>query len=324
MQKTLSIINLPAVRRNAARAKRLARGAKFYAVVKADAYGHGAEEVARYIEDVADGFCVAIIEEGISLRVAGIAKPVLVFTPPLDAFDVARARAYNLTLTVNSVYTAKLAAGAPCHIKINTGMNRLGCNPSQLKGVLRALPPESIEGVYSHLYAPQDGAASHRQAEIFLRAASAVKRVNGSAVAHIAASGGILRGGRYLMDAVRCGILLYGYAPSGFGAGRFERALRVYARRTQITEFTGGGIGYNRADENYKTLCAYRCGYADGFARGVPLGEKSLCMDAFIANGGGEIICVLDDAEEYAKKCGTISYEVLTNVTRRSERIYER
>ena len=77
MQKTLSIINLPAIRENALRIKALC-GNKFFAVVKADAYGHGAEEVSRYIEDIADGFCVAIIEEGIALRVGGITKQILV------------------------------------------------------------------------------------------------------------------------------------------------------------------------------------------------------------------------------------------------------
>ena len=81
-------------------------------------------------------------------------------------------------------------------------------------------------------------------------------------------------------------------------------------------------MGYNFADKEYTELSSYRCGYADGFRRTVPLGEKTLCMDAFSAVGGGEYVCVFDDADEYAKKCGTISYEVLTAVTRRSEKIY--
>ena len=224
MQRTLSIVNLRAVRGNALKIKKLAGGANFYAVVKADAYGHGAEEVSRYIEDVADGFCVAITEEGIALRVAGVSKPVLVLTPPLDGYDVSRARAYNLTLTVNSVNTAALVGGAPCHIKVNTGMNRLGCDIHTLPDVLKALPRESVLGVYSHLYAPDNVAASASQLEIFRHAERMVKAVNPQAVAHISASGGLLRGGKYLADGVRCGILLYGYAPSGFKADGFERA----------------------------------------------------------------------------------------------------
>ena len=324
MQKTLSVINLNAVRGNVLAAKSRAKGAKFYAVVKADAYGHGAEQVARYIEDISDGFCVAIIEEGIALRIAGITKPVLVFTPPLDEYDVARAKAYNLTVTVNSVHTAKLIKGLDCHIKVNTGMNRHGCNLNELPEVLKNLPPESIKGVYSHLFAPHDNTASGKQRSLFLSAEKLVKNVNESAVAHLSASGGILRGGQYLFDGVRCGILLYGYAPDGFKREGFEPALKVYARRTQVTRFIGGGIGYNFADKNYSSLSSYRCGYADGFFRGVPLGEKTLCMDAFVSNAGGEMLCVMDNADKYAMKCGTISYEILTKATLRSERIYER
>ena len=324
MQRTVSEISLPAIRRNALRIKAKAGKAKFFAVVKADAYGHGAEEVSRYIEDITDGFCVAIIEEGIALRVAGINRPVLVLTPPLDEYDAERAKAYGLTLTVNSVQTAKLIKGAPCHIKINTGMNRLGCNLNELTDVLNSLSPESIEGVYSHLFAPQDERSSANQLATFEKAVKAVKAVNGEAVAHLAASGGILRGGKYLLDGVRSGILLYGYAPSGFFVKDFEPALKVYARRTQVTRFIGGGVGYNFADRNYKTLSSYRCGYADGFSRIIPLGEKTLCMDAYVSKEGGEVACVMDDADEYARRAGTISYEVLTRVTSRSEKIYVR
>lgn len=306
------------------RAKALAAGKKFYAVVKADAYGHGAEEVARYIEDAVDGFCVAIIEEGITLRVAGVAKQILVFAPPSDGLDAARAAAYNLTVTVNGEGAARLVRGLNCHIKINTGMNRLGCGREELLKVLEILPADSVKGVYTHLYAPQDGAASARQLEIFLKAERAVKDVNSEACAHIAASGGLLRGGEYLSDAVRCGILLYGYAPIGFDGGGFERALKVYARRVQVTPFCGGGVGYNYADKDYATLSTYRCGYADGFLRNVPLGEKTLCMDAFISQRKEEMLCVMDDAESYASRCNTIPYEVLCGVTRRSGRVYER
>ena len=86
MQKTLSVINLRAIRANAEKIRRGLNGKKFFAVVKADAYGHGAEAVSRSIEDLADGFCVALAEEGAALRIAGISKPILVFTPPLDGY----------------------------------------------------------------------------------------------------------------------------------------------------------------------------------------------------------------------------------------------
>ena len=323
MQKTLSVIDLSAIRDNAKEIKRLANGSKFFAVVKADAYGHGAEEVSRSIEDIADGFCVAIMEEGIALRVAGIVKPILVFAPPIDGYDAARAKEYDLSVTVNSENTAKLCAENSCHIKVNTGMNRMGCDISQLPEILKALNLENIEGVYSHLYAPQDINASAEQFACFERAARFVKTYKPNVCAHLAASGGILRGGRYLSDGVRAGILLYGYCPEGFNAS-VTPAMKVYARKVQTTDFMGGGIGYTKADKNYNKLGVYRCGYADGFFRTVPLGERTLCMDSFISEKQDDILCVMDNADEYAKKCGTISYEVLTSVTQRSERVYKR
>ncbi|MBD5632140.1 MAG: hypothetical protein HDP34_02780, partial [Clostridia bacterium] len=247
MQKTLSVIDLRAIRSNALHIRQLLGKRKFYAVVKADAYGHGAEEVARSIEDIVDGFCVAIIDEGAALRISGVSKPVLVFTPPLDVADAERARFYNLTVTVNSVQTAKLVKGIPCHIKVNTGMNRLGCNLGELPAVLDSLDSEQTEGIYSHLYAPESTERSLRQLKIFERAEELARSKVGHIWAHIAASGGILRGGNYLKDGARCGILLYGYAPYGFKPNGFQPALKVYARRTQVTPFIGGGIGYNAA-----------------------------------------------------------------------------
>lgn len=324
MQKTLSVIDLRAIKENAEKIRSVLGNRFFYAVVKADAYGHGAEEVARAIECVADGFCVAIVDEGIALRVAGISKPVLVLTPPQDRYDVERAAFYSLDLTVNSVATAELCRGNFCHIKVNTGMNRTGCNLNELPKVLDALDADKTVSVYSHLYAPESSAESRKQLALFERAEKLAKARNSNIFGHLSASGGLLRGGEFLKDGVRCGILLYGYAPSGFSAKGFKPALKVYARRTQQTAFIGGGVGYNKADRNYNKLSVYRLGYADGFFRGVPLGEKTLCMDAFISNGGEDMKCVLSDADAYARLAGTISYEVLTSVTKRSERVYLR
>lgn len=324
MQKTLSVIDLCAIRRNAEKIRDKLCGAKFFAVVKADAYGHGTEEVSNAVEDIVDGFCVAIIDEGISLRVAGIKKPILVFTPPLDEYDAARARAYALTVTVNGLETLKLSKGLYFHIKVNTGMNRFGCNLKDLDALLLEADADRICGVYSHLYAPHDSVASDRQLKLFKEAERKVKSVNENAISHISASGGFLRGGEYILDGVRCGILLYGYAPQGFLSEGFERALKVYARRAQRTKFIGGGTGYSVARKEYSDLSTYRCGYAEGFKRNVPLGEGNLCMDAFISERDKDFLCVMDNADSYAKLSGTISYEVLTSVTRRSERVYER
>lgn len=322
MQKTLAVIDLDLLKSNALFVKKILGERKFYAVVKADAYGHGGQEVARALSEIVDGFCVAITDEGIALRLAGISNPVLVFTPPLGQDDVLRAEFYNLTLTVTGRESAKLSKGVKCHIKVNTGMNRYGCNLCDLPELLNIMAAEDICGVYSHLYSPASSDDSGRQLALFNAAEELVKAKNPQAVAHLAASGGILSGEKFLKDGARCGILLYGYAPEGFSA-KISPVMKVYARRAQTTPFVGGGVGYSRAEKDYEVLNTYRLGYADGFARGVPLGESNLCMDAFIKEGGGELQLILGDAAEYAKRCGTIPYEVLCSAVRRAERVYE-
>ena len=101
MQRTVSVIDLSAIANNVRRMRGLAGGAKFYAVVKADAYGHGAERVALHIERLVDGFCVAITEEGAALRIAGVTAPILVLTPVTSRDDAAEAAFYGLDVSVN-------------------------------------------------------------------------------------------------------------------------------------------------------------------------------------------------------------------------------
>ncbi len=324
MQKTLSVIDLSAIRDNAKRVRQLCRGRQFYAVVKADAYGHGAAEVAAEIEDIADGFCAAIVDEGTELRLSGITKPILVLAPPLDEEDAERCRFYDLEVSVGDERSARLSKGCRVHIAVNTGMNRYGCTLSRLPEIIEIVGADNVCGVYSHLYAAADEGISLNQLELFRHAEELVKRVQPNAVAHLSASGGLLRGGDFLRDAVRVGIMLYGYSPAGFKCEGLKKALKVYARLAQKVDVVGGGVGYNRAERKYKRLYSYRLGYADGFFRTVPLGEKTLCMDAFIGCGALDYMPVMTDADEYAARCGTISYEVLCSATRRSLRVYER
>ena len=324
MQKTVAKINLAAIRSNARHLKELSGGRFFYAVVKADAYGHGAVAVSRALSDVADGFCVAIVDEGVELRVAGICSPVLVLTPPMDADDCSRMAAYNLTATVADIRSARLCRGINVHVKINTGMNRYGCAPRDLPALLSALNESRVCGVYSHIYAPQSPVDTQKQLKVFSDCASMVKRQYPSATAHFAATAGVLLGGEYLFDGARCGIGLYGYAPAGFSDKALQPALKVYARKVQTFRPPfGGGVGYAPAAQEYACLSSYRAGYADGFCRTNPLGEGNLCMDAFISQEDKGGLCIFSDADDYAQKCGTISYEALCAVTKRSLRVYE-
>lgn len=324
MQNTLSVINLSAIRSNALKVKSMIAGVKFFAVVKADAYGHGALEVSREIEDIVDGFCVAIVDEGVALRVGGISKPILVFAPPLDEEDGRRINHYNLTATVTDFNSARLSRGCRFHIAVNTGMNRYGCNISDLSKLIKKSDKSALDGVYSHLFLVEDGCESVKQLLAFKRAEEIVKDNCPNVVAHLSASGGIVRGGSYLFDGVRCGIMLYGYSPAGFKVRGLTPALKVYAPLAHKTTCFGGGVGYNLADKKYDRLYTYRLGYADGFSRNLPLGEKTLCMDAFVSEERHKMFPVMTDAEKYAKRLNTISYEVLCSVTRRSKKVYER
>lgn len=322
MQKTVAVTDLAAIERNAAKIKELSGGRALYAVVKADAYGHGAERVALALQPHADCFCVAICEEGAVLRNAGVTKPVLVLTPLTSADDAECARFYGLTVTVNGVQSARLAGGLACHIKVNTGMNRYGCTVEELPAVLAAA--RNVQGIYSHLYCPEDVLRSFAQLRLFNAAERLARQVNSGIVAHLSASGGMHLGEDFYKDAVRVGLALYGYMPRGCDVEglELEPALRVYARRVQILHSIGGGIGYAPADREYGALSVYRLGYGDGFFRGVPLGEGKLCMDAFISESGGELMPVFLNADDYAARAGTISYEALCSVAKRSQKIY--
>lgn len=324
MQNTIAKINLAAIKSNAQHLKTLSKGAQLFAVVKADAYGHGAIPVARALSPVADMFCVAIVDEGVELRAAGISSPILVFTPPMDGDDAARMSAYGLTATVADERSARLCRGLCVHIKINTGMNRYGCPPPQLEQLLNMLGGCCVQGVYSHIYAPQSPKDCAEQLKAFSHCAAIVRAKYPQTIAHLAATAGIYLGEDYFFDAVRPGIGLYGYTPQGFEDNCLTPALAVYARRVQtFTPPYGGGCGYMQAQKDYQTLSSYRAGYADGFARTSPLGEGNLCMDAFVSKDSEEEVCIFSDAETYAAGCNTISYEALCAVTKRSLRVYE-
>ena len=145
MQKVRAEIDLGAIRANARRFAALAGGAALCAVVKADAYGHGAAMVAHALRGVARSFAVALVEEGVALRQAGVSEDILVLVPPLCEEEVLRGCAYGLTFSLSDASDAALIGAvcerfgltARCHIKVNTGMNRFGFDGEALDAFLR-------------------------------------------------------------------------------------------------------------------------------------------------------------------------------------------
>lgn len=335
MQRNIAVISLTNIRKNTKKIRALiGNGVKLFSVVKANAYGHGLIPVGQAVEPLCDGLIVTDVSEGIALRTAGIFKDILVLTPPLDIEDVYFAAMHGLIVTVCNFSSYRLAEEGAiqfgvtvrAHLKINTGMNRLGlcgipleklCKRAKEGGHVR------IEGAYSHLYAPQNERETTLQRERFLRERETVKRYFPDSLFHLAASGGILRGREYFFDGVRAGILLYGYTPSGFINDGYRPAMKVYTHAMQTHRFTGGGVGYAKAEKKYGNLTAYSVGYADGFLReGNNFSTVgNLCMDASIRQGKavyGRKKLLFADAEKVAKQAGTIPYEVLCAATRRA------
>ena len=338
MQPCRAVIRLDAIRGNAALLRAKAAGAKLCAVVKADAYGHGGAMVCQALAGVADCFAVALVEEGVRLRLAGVSADILVLVPPLSEEEAMRGICCGLIFSVGDAADAallsraaqKLGQTARCHLKVNTGMNRFGFDLSDFSAFCRSAKPKRlrIEGIYSHFYKPHGAAETQAQFRKFQVFCHLAESEFGALTKHIAATGGILASCEYALDMVRPGIGLYGYLPEGFrGALPLKKAMRVYANAVCCRRYAGGGAGYGAyAGGRGDWLSAVRCGYADGFFRSGGEGVvNSLCMDACLyaekLEKYGEV-CVLSDADEYAGKHGTISYEVLAGAGRRAVRIY--
>ena len=305
------------------------------AVVKDDGYGHGAIEAACALHGVASAFAVSSADEGAALRVAGVAEEIIVLSPPVNRAEALRMTEYGLTATLSSFVVLRLIAQAArpsialpkAHLAVNTGMNRYGFRPEAVKHACEcARGIVDITGVYSHFYAPQNERAREAQYALFCKAARTVRGYYPLAVRHLSATGGILAGGKYNFDAVRCGIGLYGYLPEGFeGTLAVKPAMKIYAPVAQSGSFRGGGAGYARAEEDYAFVHTLRFGYGDGFFREGGLGIGNLCMDACVRAGRantGAWKLVLKDAAAYAARHNTTAYEVLTSAGERAVKFY--
>ncbi len=325
------------------------------AVVKADAYGHGAEEVVNALESVAHYFAVALLDEALEIRTAACGKGILIFTPPLCEEDVLMMSLNGFTATIPDLWTAKLIAGVcarhhlsiKAHIKTNTGMNRYGMHSSMLGKVCRLLwgsPYVRVEGIYTHLYAYNKQNAE-TQRSLFLKHVQICRRYFPETIAHLGGTYGALLGGDFCLDMTRVGIGLYGYLPDGIepftgenlSLLSLQKGMDVWGRVVMNRKIFYGGLGYGKAD-GAKTMLGKqveicRFGYADGFLRQAENGtcdfEKNannLCMDVCIRSGvkcRGAWTPIMTDAAKTAKITGTITHEVLCAATRRAERIYE-
>ncbi len=341
MQKVRAEIYLKNIQSNARAFKTLC-GVSLCAVVKADAYGHGAEKVACALEHVADCFAVAILDEAIKIRTAVCGKDIIILTPPTSEQEIYLAAKNGFIISVGDWSCAKLVERTArtyktlvrVHLKVNTGMNRYGMDIKTLQRVCKLFLGQNrvcVEGLYSHLYG-ETKASAEKQRERFEAMRDVAKGFFENIRCHLSATHGALLGKKYHYDMVRIGIGLYGYLPAGEEKLPLKKAMKVYAQITAINKYTGGGAGYGERPvrlQKGERMHVCRFGYADGFLRkrkngthGFEKNANNLCMDACVRKGygkKGDWVTVLDDAEKTAKITGTISYEVLCSATRRAE-----
>jgi alanine racemase len=333
-----AVIDLNLLVKNALEIKsKLNKGVKFCAVVKADAYGHGAGVVANALYPYVDCFAVALLEEAVTLRNAGIDKEILCLTPFFES-ETERAVAYNITATVCdakqvlalSATAKKLGKIAHLHIKFNAGMNRLGVDLktlAELLALIKGCENLQLGGMYAHFSAPENKKSLKTQLNLFLLANNLVKGYNNNAICHISASGGFLSGVQ--ADMARIGILLYGYKPFESDLVSVKPIMRVYAPvLTERKVEKGQTVLYGNhtliADDCFSLL---RYGYADGLFRKQIDGQiNNRCMDITAVKGCKKGVWqpVMINADDIAKKYDTISYEVLTKCALRAEKIYVR
>jgi len=290
VRPTRAEIDLEALRHNLRVLKRHAGGARVWPVLKADAYGHGAPAVARTLERAhAEGFCVALLEEAVELREAGIVSPILVMGGHYaNCHDEIVAR--GLLPVVHDMGQVAAfarfvrAGGGPgpvdVHLKVDTGMARLGVTMHelpQLASRLADFPEVRVRGLMTHL-ACADAATNEETAEQMLRFDEATALLTRTGLRletrHAANSAALLRG-QALLDAVRPGIAVFGISPRiGTGATALTTELKPVMRvRTEIVAIrdvdAGSCVGYGAVwkAERRSRIATLPMGYADGLSR---------------------------------------------------------
>jgi Alr-MurF fusion protein len=340
---------------------RLAGGTQMMAVVKAFAYGSSGFEIAHLLQyHRVDYLAVAYADEGVLLREHGITLPIMVMNPTPESFD--KLLAYGLEPEVYSLkllytlrdFLARQNKKINIHLKLETGMHRLGVEERELSTLVQVLRITSslrVIGIMSHLAAsadPQHDAYTESQFALFTKQATYIEEKLGiHTVKHLLNSSGILRFPEYQLDMVRLGIGLYGV---GVDQETQQHVVIASTLKTVISQIKtipqGATVGYGRRGIARKPmqLATLAIGYADGFGRALGNGVGSvwinghlapiigdICMDMSMADvtdipatEGDEVIIFGKELpiDHVAAAMSTIPYEVLTNVSERVKRVY--
>tara|TARA_E500000331_G_scaffold354618_1_gene408084 strand:+ start:1858 stop:2901 length:1044 start_codon:yes stop_codon:yes gene_type:complete len=338
-------IDLNAINSNLSIVRAKAPTSKVMAVIKADAYGHGAVAVAKHISPV-DSFGVARVEEGKELRDAGIDAPIVILEGFLNAQELNASEHLGLDVVVHSEHQlALLSQGSfsgGIWVKVTTGMNRLGFSLSSLEEVLDKLASQKIIGIMSHLAsADSDPAMTRQQVSSFYETANKF-----NLPLSIANSAGILDFPASHLDWVRPGLMLYGASPFSQLNADLHAAMTFSAPIIAINKLTiGQSVGYGGtwvAPRNCR-VAVLAVGYADGYPREIFNGSVALgdVRRNIVGRVSMDMICVeLDDhddvsvgdeavlwgiglpIEEVATMARTIPYTLMCGVGKRVRRNY--
>lgn len=364
-------INLDAIHDNVKAAKSLTKkGTKLMAIIKADAYGHGAVRVAETLDDIADAYGVAILEEGIELRQAGVTKPILIlgYTPaPLYEaminYDITTAVfKYDMAKKISDT-AVKLGKKAKIHIKLDTGMSRIGFkqDDESLETIIKIskLPGIEITGCFTH-FARMDEKDKTKAKEQFKRYMDFIKRIEDAGikipVKHVSNSAGIIEMPEVNLDMVRDGISVYGMYPSEEVNKKrlpLTPAMEIISYISFIKTLEKGveiGYGGTFTTTRETKVATIPVGYADGYPRSLSNkgcilinGQRApiigrICMDQFMVDitdikdvhENDKVTLIGHDGdgyisiEEMADLSGSFNYEFVCDIGKRVPKVYYR
>ena len=360
---TVLEINLNAILHNINFHKSLIKPeTKMMAMVKANAYGLGSYEISEFLQHHhIDYLGVAFADEGVELRKKGITTPIIVMNPEQHSYDAVIE--YNLepeiySLRVLELFNEQLIKSGnqqkyPIHIKLETGMHRLGFKDFELDELIEKLNTMNVkvQSIFSHLSSsdvPEENEFTLNQIETFEKNSSyLISQLGYKPLRHILNSAGITNYVDYQYDMVRIGIGMIGESSNKSIKKQLQNSVSFKTVVSQISEVkTGESVGYSRKykAEHDTRIATIPVGYADGIPRlvgnkvgNVGINKKlcpivgNVCMDMMMINvenatvKEGDPVVIFNShptLEEFAKYCNTITYEVLTSISPRVKRIY--
>lgn len=360
--QTVLEINLSAVAHNIRQVQRLlSPGTRMMAMVKAFAYGSGSFEIANVLQyNKVDYLAVAYTDEGVELRKAGIRLPIMVMNPEESSFAAMTEHSLepevfsiNMLNSLEAFLQGEGLQHYPIHIKVDTGMHRLGFEPSEITRLAQRLSSDnlySVQSVFSHLAGSEDPALDYftsQQAELFTRACDILQQhLTYPFIRHIANSAAIMRHPQLQFDMVRLGIVMYGLPD--LKNLELREAATLKTTIAQIKKVPAGDtIGYNRRGQLQKesVIATIRIGYADGYRRAFGNGVAHVWIHGYPAPVVGNVamdmtmvdITGIPDVREndevilfgetlsvtkLAAWANTIPYEIMTGVSQRVQRVY--